>query len=410
MTTTPRRRIAFYSHDTQGLGHIRRNLALAGAIVAADPRTDVLVLTGAPQATSLPLPPHTEVITVPTVAKDSDGGYAAATFAMDLDALLTLRSNVITTALTSFAPDVVVVDKVARGLDGELEQALEALHAVRGHTTGARPRVVLGLRDILDDPLTAAREWRSSRTTQAIRDHYDEVWVYGDRDVVDVVADYELPPTVARRVRYTGYLVDGRSEGLIPPRDEPPAGPVPRPYVLCMVGGGQDGYDTALAFAHATYPTGRTGVIITGPYMQPSLRLRLQEIADGCDDLVVREFVTDAVELVAGADAVVSMGGYNTVCEVLTGNVPALIVPRVRPRQEQLVRADRLSGLGLVDALHPELVTPHALAGWLEQATGAPFVRDRQTIALGGLRRVPHLLTRLHRTAATHAADLEEAS
>ncbi|WP_051988063.1 hypothetical protein [Janibacter hoylei] len=139
MTTTPRRRIAFYSHDTQGLGHIRRNLALAGAIVAADPRTDVLVLTGAPQATSLPLPPHTEVITVPTVAKDSDGGYAAATFAMDLDALLTLRSNVITTALTSFAPDVVVVDKVARGLDGELEQALEALHAVRGHTTGARP-------------------------------------------------------------------------------------------------------------------------------------------------------------------------------------------------------------------------------------------------------------------------------
>lgn len=73
MTTTPRRRIAFYSHDTQGLGHIRRNIALAGAIVAADPRTDVLVLTGAPQATSLPLPPHTEVITVPTVAKDSDG-------------------------------------------------------------------------------------------------------------------------------------------------------------------------------------------------------------------------------------------------------------------------------------------------------------------------------------------------
>ena len=106
MTTTPRRRIAFYSHDTQGLGHIRRNLALAAAMVAAEPRTDVLVLTGAPQATALPLPPNTEIVTVPTVAKDGEGGYAAGTFAMDLSAVLALRSDLITSALVAFAPDV----------------------------------------------------------------------------------------------------------------------------------------------------------------------------------------------------------------------------------------------------------------------------------------------------------------
>ena len=76
VTTTPRRRIAFYSHDTQGLGHIRRNIALAASLVAAEPCTDVLILTGAPQATALPLPPHTEIVTVPTVAKDADGGSA----------------------------------------------------------------------------------------------------------------------------------------------------------------------------------------------------------------------------------------------------------------------------------------------------------------------------------------------
>ena len=411
MSTPHRRRIAFYSHDTQGLGHIRRNIALAGAIVAAEPHTDVLILTGAPQATSLPLPPNTEVVTVPTVAKGADGRYAARTFAMDLTSLLTLRSNLITTALRAFAPDVVVVDKVARGLDGELEQGLAALPGVRSHTTGLRPRVVLGLRDILDDPLTAIREWRSAGTTQAIAEHYDEVWVYGDRSVVDVVRDYDLPSAVAAKIRYTGYLAEGRSEGLIASRDEPRRRPVPRPYVLCMVGGGQDGYDTALAFARATHPAGHTGVIVTGPYMQPSLRRRLATIAAERDDLVIRDFVTNTIELIAGAEAVVSMGGYNTVCEVLTEDVPGLVVPRVRPRQEQLVRAERLSGLGLVESLHPDDVTPERLAAWLAGAVTSTATRDRSVIALDGLRRVPTFVAELHSASApTHHALQEMAS
>lgn len=408
MNTTPRRRIAFYSHDTQGLGHIRRNIALAGAMVAAEPRTDVLIFTGAPQATSLPLPPNTEVITVPTVAKDSEGEYAAATFAMDLDSLLTLRSNLIATALTAFAPDVVIVDKVARGLDGELEQGLAALKNLRGHTTGQRPRIVLGLRDILDDPMTAIREWRSTRTSKAIKDHYDEVWVYGDQSVVDIVRDYDLPRKVAAKIRYTGYLAEGRSEGLIAPRDEPKRGPVPRPYVLCMVGGGQDGYDTALAFARASYPAGHTGVIVTGPYMQPSLRRRLTAMAEERGDLVIREFVTNTIELIGQAQAVVSMGGYNTVCEVLTEDVPGLIVPRVRPRQEQLVRAERLSDLGLLDSMHPDEITPERLAEWLVGAVTSTVIRDRSVIALDGLRRVPDFIAELQPASAPHLDELQE--
>jgi predicted glycosyltransferase len=48
------------------------------------------------------------------------------------------------------------------------------------------------------------------------------------------------------------------------------------------------------------------------------------------------------------------MCGYNTFCEVLSFDKPALIVPRTHPRQEQLIRATRASELGLVDMLLPE--------------------------------------------------------
>lgn len=66
------------------------------------------------------------------------------------------------------------------------------------------------------------------------------------------------------------------------------------------------------------------------------------------------EFDNRMEELIAGARGVVSMGGYNTYCEILSFDKPALIVPRLQPREEQLIRAQRASALGLVDMLLPQ--------------------------------------------------------
>ena len=66
------------------------------------------------------------------------------------------------------------------------------------------------------------------------------------------------------------------------------------------------------------------------------------------------EFDNRMEELIAGAKAVVAMGGYNTYCEILSFDKPALIVPRVQPREEQLIRARRAAELGLIEMLLPE--------------------------------------------------------
>src|SRR5437016_7118415 len=49
---------------------------------------------------------------------------------------------------------------------------------------------------------------------------------------------------------------------------------------------------------------------------------------------------------------VVSMGGYNAVCEVLSAERPTVIVPRVRPRKEQLLRAQALQRRGVARMIH----------------------------------------------------------
>lgn len=378
------RRVALYSHDTQGLGHIRRNIALAAALVADAPDTDVLLLTGAPEATALPLSPRTDVVTLPTLRKDEHGRYAARTLGASLPELLDLRSQILAATLAAFAPDLFIVDKVARGVDGELDQALTALR----HTATT---VVLGLREVLDEPHVVRREWAASRTTEAVRDLYDAVWVYGDPEVYDVVADCELPQDVAHKVSYTGYLGKGRGAGAVTrtrpvPRLELPAGP----YVLCLVGGGQDGYELADAFTRAPLPEGHTGVVLTGPYMRPQAREGLRRAAAAQPGMTVLEFVPDADRFIAGAAAVVSMAGYNSVCELLAAGRRTLLVPRTSPRAEQLMRARSLERLGLVDVLEPDVADPRQIARWTRAAVTSGPPRGRP-VDLDGLVRVPAL-------------------
>lgn len=223
-------RVVLYGHDTMGLGHLRRNLALAAALRTSDRRPDVLVVSGAAEACRFPLPDGVDLLVLPGVAKGRDGGYRSRRLAAPLADVVAVRRQVLTAALGAFGPDLLVVDKVARGFGGELEPALPLLR--EGGT-----RIVLGLRDILDAPAAAAAEWRRLRTTETLRDSYDEVWVYGDRTVSDLAAGCRLPPRVRHLVRYTGFLA--------PDRAGAPAGPPPvgdgEPYLLCLLGGGQDG-------------------------------------------------------------------------------------------------------------------------------------------------------------------------
>ena len=80
----------------------------------------------------------------------------------------------------------------------------------------------------------------------------------------------------------------------------------------------------------------------------------------------------------------------------------ALIVPRVEPRREQLIRAERLQALGLVDVLHPADLTSTALSDWLARERTPPLAARRR-VDLNGLTRVPQLLAELV-TKATDAA------
>jgi predicted glycosyltransferase len=377
------RRVALYSHDTMGIGHVRRNLLIAQALARPPLSATVLLLAGVREAAAFPTPPGVDCLTLPSLYKTADGRYRPRALGVSLAELASLRAAAIVAALKAFRPDVFIADKEPLGAVGELRPALEALCA-RGRT-----RCVLGLRDVLDDPEAVRREWQATGAEDAIRDYYHAVWVYGDPAVYDPVREYHLSPEVVPRVAYTGYLDPG-ARLAAEDADGPTVTP-PGPFALCLVGGGQDGARLAEAFARADLPAGTDAVVVTGPFMPPETRRRLHRRAAGHPRLRILEFVTDPGRLLGRAGRVVAMGGYNTVCEVLASGKPALIVPRVAPRREQLIRAERLRDLGLLDLLHPDEVSPRALGRWLAKGS-APPPRARARIDMNGTRRLPALL------------------
>jgi predicted glycosyltransferase len=78
----------------------------------------------------------------------------------------------------------------------------------------------------------------------------------------------------------------------------------------------------------------------------------------------------DNVELVAAADAVVGMGGYNSVFEALRAARPLVIVPRATEKVEQRIRAETLAAHGLARWVAPAELDGERLAAALEWALG----------------------------------------
>lgn len=389
-------RVALYSHDTVGLGHLRRNISIADSLAASDLQASSLLIAGAHEANFFRLPERADLFTLPRWQKNRLGDYDSGKLDLSQGDLASLRAQSICAALEVFRPDLFIVDKVPRGIAGELLPALEMLRRRGGTTT------VLGLRDVLDEPSVVQRQWLTPQNVEAIDALFDAVWVYGDPRVYDMQHIYQLPPQIASKLTYTGYIhrrpaLDKVDQATADWLHRIAAG---RNIVACMVGGGEDGGPLAHAFAEAHFPEQTVAVIVTGPFMPSDEKRDLMARAARRENMYVVDFLAEADLLIERADQVVAMGGYNTVCSLVARQKNALLVPRVVPRSEQYIRARRLEQLGLVDVLQPENLSPEALSRWIAGRRAGPSV-DREPINLDGLKNIRRLTHGLvSRTAA----------
>jgi len=211
--------------------------------------------------------------------------------------------------------------------------------------------LILGLRDVMDDPSLLEPEWKRKNVLPAVRDLYDEIWVYGLPQICDPLAGIALPKSVRRKMTYTGYLHRTLPQGT-------PAHwtlqKIEPPYLLVTTGGGGDGeglIDWALSAYEHFGDTLPPALFVLGPFMEPSRQEEFLARAAYLPEAAAMVFDAEMERIVDRAAGVVAMGGYNTFCEVLSLDKRALIIPRTRPRLEQFIRASSAANLGLVRML-----------------------------------------------------------
>ncbi|MGB8427284.1 MAG: glycosyltransferase [Desulfobacterales bacterium] len=390
MSRTPTYNILMYSHDTYGLGHIRRTMAIASQL--REPNVNILILTGSPIAGRFSFPDQIDFVRIPGMIKKTNEEYLPLSIKINAQHALDIRKNIITATAKTFKPHLFIVDKEPLGLKKEVLPTLQWLRRCQPNT-----QTILGLRDIMDDRHTVRKDWNKKGIYDILDTLYSEIWVYGNREFYDPIVEYAIPERISRKMVFTGYI----------PRKVPSESQVQKirkdqglqcgeKLIVVTTGGGGDGYCVMDAYLsmleRETRPPAIRHVLITGPFMPKQDRKKVFKRAR---KLGVRtyHFYRNMERLLAAADLVVSMGGYNTICELLSLATVPLIVPRDTPRKEQLIRARIFHRSNLVEYIpwsqcgaeqmrekvFTLLESPAVIAGAMSrfQMTGISTMRER---------------------------------
>jgi len=384
------KKILIYSHDTYGLGNIRRMLAIAESIQSNDSGVSILLLSGSPMIHAFRLMPGIDYIKLPCLNRHQSDSYRPKSLNVSKSCILRLRENLILNTVLNFEPDVILVDKKPLGVDNELAPTLGKLRCLR-----KKPRLALVLRDILDAPSKTIPIWTKHRYHDVIREIYDRILILGSTDIFNAVYEYSFPASSADKSFFCGYT--NRSENRrLPAEVREELGIGDDRLVVVTAGGGQDGSRVVRAALQTAERFGNKFaehcLVFLGPEMAENQANRFRAWAAGLNSVTVKSFSRDFTSYLGAANAVVAMGGYNTVAEILSLAVPAVIVPRTRPVSEQQIRATRLERLGLVRTVMPDELCPEELLGAVTDAI------DDQRFSAGAQHQID--LTALQQVAS----------
>ena len=347
--------IVFYCQHVLGLGHYMRSLAIVRALAP----NRVVFVTGGPEVPG-DLPPHVTHERLPMLAMDEE--FSSMLSEDDLETVKERRAARLAEILARERPDVFVVELYPFGRRAFEFELLPALTAIRAGAYG-RPVVLSSLRDILVEK--ADPEKFQTRVIGRLNALFDGLLVHSDPSLFPLEETFPRAGEITVPVAYTGFVTERPSQGA---RERLRAhlglGREDR-LVVASAGGGKVGSELLFA-ALAAYPFAREGnpprlEIFSGPFLDEDAFWRLRAGSCAHENIFVSRFAGNFLDMLAAADASLSLAGYNTTMNVLASGVPALVWPFAQ-NQEQSMRASRLSEQGLLGVLTPGDLDPAHLA------------------------------------------------
>ncbi|NOY73891.1 MAG: glycosyltransferase [Gammaproteobacteria bacterium] len=346
-------KVVIYTHDTFGLGNIRRMLSIAEYLNRSVENMSLLLISGSPMLHSFRLSEGIDYVKLPTISRSIQGDYQPRFLGLNITDTVKMRSNLILSTVRDFKPDVILIDKKPLGLKKEWAPVLQFLQQ-----TNQLPRLFLVLRDILDNADVTHAYWQNKGYFEAIDRYYEQVLIVGCKAVYDASQKYRFPLSCQKKVHYCGYLKSDQSDLKSKQWVRKKLEIQQEKIILVTSGGGADGepvLNNFLAFwQNHTLGGNIHAVVVHGPELTESAQRTLIERAKSCQQITLLEFTPHLLSFMKAADVVVCMAGYNTLCEALSLEKRIVCIPRAQPVEEQLIRAKRFSELQLLQFIHPD--------------------------------------------------------
>ena len=379
-------RILAYCHDGVGLGHLRRTLNICEHVGTSLGQASFLIATGSPYISLFSRVAGVDYLKLPSLRKVDNDRYVAKFLALSSSQILRCRESLLLETVRHYDPHVLLIDKAPLGVCGEL---VSTLHWLRRHRP--KTRIIFGMRDIEDEATVTITQWARLGVQHMLEEYFDEVWVYGMRDVFDVAEEYRFSDAIKGKLHFMGYVTRRPCPHSEVERCIPQNGSNHK-HVLVTVGGGTDGtavLGTYLAKAAGIMSAGGVhSTIVAGPDLPPESACTLKSLAAKIPHVDWTDFVPCLSCRIQRSDAVVCMGGYNTLCEVVSNGRIPLVIPRTKPRLEQTMRANLWAARGMVRTLSADDLSADTLANQVMDMVSDTTEPTRGELNLRGLESV----------------------
>ncbi len=360
------KRILVYTHNSIGLGHAFRTLAVITGMKKWRPDIDFLVVS----STSVPqifFKEGIEVIKLPSVKIDIDqksnpmrSRYLTG---FELEAIFDFRQRLIMESFDFFQPDVLIIEHNMTGQMSELIPLLMKKWMRKGGPVDfALVHICRGIMKwvpLLSIPYQNPRHRSESINIGAL---YDFMYVLEDREVIDINQQFlGNDPELEKKIRYLGKITN-KAYGELPSRSDALErfGLPNKKTILISLGRNCHVFGLSKRFLEILERTGISDnyqvVMVMDPYLDDGAAQAL------CGHPLSKNvrflpFVPDLVDLVHHSDLVICRAGYNTVNEILLTGTKAIVIPESHGGGEQELRAQSIHEENICISTEDEIFT-----------------------------------------------------
>src|SRR5262249_18541655 len=347
-------RVLMYCQHVLGIGHLVRSTEIARALAR---EADVTFVSGGGPVLGFPFPPGMKLVQLPAIQTGEEFGAlencsgAAQTIAEIQD----LRRGQLIRLFDEVVPDVLIIELFPFGRKRFSFELIPLLEHVRYRET----LVACSLRDILVEKTDQAKH--EERVCHIVNTYFDLILVHGDPTFQRLDETFHRTADLWCDMRYTGFVQQTESTRWEAPKRR-------EPTIVASIGSGRyrqgqlllEGVIRAAGLLHRLPHRFR---IFAGPFIPDEVYEHLKLLACETGNVQLERYSPDFLGSLRQADLSISMGGYNTVMNLLATGVRSLVYPYTASNdQEQHIRARKLESLGVVEVLHPEMLAPDILA------------------------------------------------